>query len=548
MTKRIFRSIIFVSLITFVACFVFIMGILYEYYNNQLLTELKNEAMLVEQGVELYGEDYLKEIDFENRITWTEDDGTVIYDNRYDSASLENHGNREEVEEALESGSGSSQRYSDTVAEKLVYYALQMSDGSVIRVSSAQYTVIALLLALTEPMLIVLIIAFAVSFMFARMLSKKIVKPINEMFLDNPDIDENYPEIFPLIKKIRRQNSLIENQMRELKKNEEEFRTITSNMLEGFIIIDDKTDILSYNSGALKLLSKDKAIIGESVFMLDRSEAFREAVGESLGGIHSERMLERDGRAFQIMANPVFENKRVRGAVILIIDVTEKEQREALRREFTSNVSHELKTPLTSIYGISEILMNGIVKPDDIPKFSKDIHDESGRMITLVNDIIKLSRLDENASFGQREPIDIFSYAKAVVLRLSKMAENNNVSIELSGEKTVVEGIPSIIDEIIHNLVENAIKYNKSGGSVGIFVGNENGRNILRVRDTGIGITKENLPRIFERFYRVDKSHSKKIGGTGLGLSIVKHGAAYLGAEVRAESEPGVGTTITVKF
>lgn len=548
MTKRIFRSIISVSLITFVACFAFIMGILYQYFNNQLLSELKNEAVLVEQGYELYGEDYIEDIDFQNRITLIADDGAVIYDNKYDADSLENHKNREEVKEAFETGSGSSQRYSDTVSEKIVYYALQLDNGSVIRVSSSQYSAVALLLAMLQPMLFVLLVVVVISISLAVMLSKKIVKPINEMDLDNPDIDENYPEILPLIKKMRRQNHLIDNQMQELQKNEEEFRTITSNMQEGFIIIDVKTNVLSYNSGALKLLGKNKAIIGESVYLLDRSEAFREAVGESLSGNHSERILERYGKVFQILANPVFENENVRGAVILVMDVTEREQRETLRREFTSNVSHELKTPLTSIYGISEIMMNGIVKPEDIPKFSKDIHDETGRMITLVNDIIKLSRLDENASFGNKEPIDIYSFAKSIVNRLSEMAENNNVTVELDGKSTIIEGIPSIVDEIVHNLIENAIKYNKPGGSVYVFVGTENGQSIIRVRDTGIGIAKENLSRVFERFYRVDKSHSKKIGGTGLGLSIVKHGAAYLGAQVKADSEIDKGTTITVMF
>jgi len=503
---------------------------------------------LVERGYELYGEDYIKSLDFENRITWIDNDGVVLYDNKYDAASLENHKERKEVKDALENGSGSSQRYSDTVAQKIVYYALKMSNGSVIRVSSSQYTVVALLLAMIHPMLFVMIIVVIISIILAVMLSRKIVKPINEMDLDSPDIDANYPEILPLIKKIRRQNRLIDNQMKELQKNEEEFRTITSNMQEGFIIIDGKTDVLSYNSGALKLLEKDKAVIGESVYMLDRSEAFRQAVGDSLNGNHSEKVLERDGRAYQILANPVFEGENVRGAVILIMDITEKEHREALRREFTSNVSHELKTPLTSIFGISEIMMNGIVKPEDIPKFSRDIHDETGRMITLVTDIIKLSRLDENASFGNMEPIDICSCAKSVIGRLKEMAEDNCVTVELDGRSTIIEGVPSIVDEIVHNLIENAIKYNKTGGKVNLFVGTVNGRSVLRVSDTGIGIAKENLTRVFERFYRVDKSHSKKIGGTGLGLSIVKHGAAYLGAEIKADSELGKGTTIEVIF
>lgn len=548
MTKRIFRSIICVSLITFIACFAFIMGILYQYFNKQLLSELKNEAVLIEQGYELYGKDYIENINFQNRITWIGDDGAVIYDNKYDAGSLENHKNREEIKEALENGNGSSNRYSDTVSEKIVYYALQMDNGSIIRVSSNQYTVVALVLAMIQPMIVVLAIVIATSISLAIMLSKKIVKPINEMDLDNPDIDGNYPEILPLIKNMRRQNRLIDDQMQELKKNEEEFRTITSNMQEAFIIIDVKTKVLSYNPGALKLLGKDKAIMGESVYFMDRSKAFREAVSESLEGSHSEKILERDGKAFQILANPVFENENVRGAVILIMDITEKEQRESLRREFTSNVSHELKTPLTSIYGISEIMMNGIVKPEDIPKFSKDIHDETGRMITLVNDIIKLSRLDESASFGDKEPIDIYSFAKSTVIRLSEMAEKNNINVELNGKSTIIDGIPSIVDEIVHNLIENAIKYNRSGGKVDVFVGTDNGHGTLCVSDTGIGIAKEDLARVFERFYRVHKSRSKKIGGTGLGLSIVKHGVAYLGAQIKAESEIGKGTKITVIF
>lgn len=548
MTKRIFRSIICVSLITFAACFVFIMGILYEYFNNQLLSELKNEAVLVGQGVEMYGEDYIDQIEFQNRITWIADDGDVIYDNCYDQSTLENHKDREEVREALESGKGSSQRYSDTFAEKKVYYAIRITDGSVVRVSTSQFTVWALLLAMIQPMFVVLIIVTAISIFLAVMLSKKIVKPINEMDLDNPDIDANYPEILPLIKKLRKQNGLIDQQMKELKKNEEEFSAITSNMQEGLIIVDVKTNILSYNSGALKLLEKNNAVIGESIFTIDRSKALREAIGEALEGIHSERRLERCGRIFQILANPVFENGNVNGAVILIMDVTEKEQREELRREFTSNVSHELKTPLTSVYGISEIMMNGIVKTEDIPKFARDIHNDSGRMINLVNDIIKLSRLDESASFGNKEPVDLFSCTKDVIARLNETALGNSVTVTFTGQRTVIDGIPSIVDEIIHNVIENAIKYNKPNGSVEVFVGNEGGHSIFRVRDTGIGIAKENLSRVFERFYRVDKSHSKKIGGTGLGLSIVKHGAAYLGAELKIESELGKGTEITIRF
>lgn len=340
---------------------------------------------------------------------------------------------------------------------------------------------------------------------------------------------------------------LIDRQMKALKKNEEEFMTITSNMSEGLVIIDKNTEILSFNSGALKLLGKDKAELGESIFTLNRSEGFRNAVDEALKGNHGEGSLEIDGRICQVLANPVFDVD-VRGAVVLIMDVTEKEQREALRREFTSNVSHELKTPLTSIYGISEIMMNGIVKPEDMGRFAENIHNESGRLINLVSDIIRLSQLDELSDEIEKVPVDIYASAKSVAERLKSLAEKNEVTIEVSGEKTIINGVNSMIDEIIYNLCENAVKYNKNGGKVSIFAGIENGKKTIKVSDTGIGIPKEDFNRIFERFYRVDKSHSRKIGGTGLGLSIVKHGAAYNGARVEVESREGVGTTFRVIF
>lgn len=547
MTKKIFRSIICASFVTFLACFVFIMGILYEYFNNSLLKELRNEADIVEQGIELYGEKYLENIDSANRITWIDSDGNVLYDSEIDASKLENHSEREEVIEAFESGSGSSQRYSTTFAERNIYYAKLLDNDTVIRISSSQYTVWALLLAMVEPMLFVFVIVIIISVFLAVALSKKIVRPLNDMDLENPDVDENYPEISPLLKKISRQNMLIDRQMKALKKNEEEFMTITSNMSEGLVIIDKNTEILSFNSGALKLLGKDKAELGESIFTLNRSEGFRNAVDEALKGNHGEGSLEIDGRICQVLANPVFDVD-VRGAVVLIMDVTEKEQREALRREFTSNVSHELKTPLTSIYGISEIMMNGIVKPEDMGRFAENIHNESGRLINLVSDIIRLSQLDELSDEIEKVPVDIYASAKSVAERLKSLAEKNEVTIEVSGEKTIINGVNSMIDEIIYNLCENAVKYNKTGGKVSIFAGIENGKKTIKVSDTGIGIPKEDFNRIFERFYRVDKSHSRKIGGTGLGLSIVKHGAAYNGARVEVESREGVGTTFRVIF
>lgn len=548
MTKKIFRSIIFGSVITLLVSFVFIMGILYEYFNNQLLSELRNEATLAELGVEEYGVDYLENIDLENRVTWIDKDGTVLYDTTVDAAKLENHADREEFKEAVENGSGSSQRYSDTLAEKIVYYALKLDDGTVIRISSEQYSAWALIASMLDPLIFVFVIIVIISILLANLLSKKIVKPLNEMNIENPDIDANYPEVMPLVKKIRKQHVLIERQMTELKKNEEEFRAITSNMQEGFIIIDTKTLVLSFNNGIEKLFDVHDIKIGDSVFTINRSEVFREVVEGSLVGKRGEGQLKYNGKIYQLYANPVFEDGNVRGSVLLIVDVTEKEKREELRREFTSNVSHELKTPLTSIFGISEIIMNGIVKPDDIPKFAKDIHNESGRLITLVNDIIKLSKLDEGAGFGDKQPVDIFKMAQDTITRLDLMAQERNITVKLTGEKTVMESIPAVADEIIHNVIENAIKYNKENGSVDVFAGKGNGRITFRVKDTGIGIPDADINRVFERFYRVDKSHSRKIGGTGLGLSIVKHGVLFLGGELSIKSKVNEGTTITIVF
>ncbi len=548
MTNKIFRSIICASIITFMACFVFIMGILYEYFNNGLLNELKNEAVLVEQGIESDGEDYLRGLDTPNRITWIDSDGSVIYDTDFDSESLENHKYREEISEAFENGSGSSQRYSDTIAQKNVYYAKLLDDGTVVRVSSLQYSVWSLLLAMTEPGIFVLVIALIISILLARALSKKIIKPINDIDLDHPDIDENYPEISPLLKKINRQNLMLERQMKKLKKNEEDFAAITSNMKEGLIIIDNMTSVMSINHGARKLLDIQDEGLGVSVFNLNRSESFRNVITKALEGRHSEELEEFNGRTYQLIANPVFDENKVNGAVIFIIDVTEKEQCEALRKEFTSNVSHELRTPLTSIYGTSEIMANGIVKLEDMERFAKNIHDETGRLISLINDIIQLSQLDEKSFDAETLPVDLYITAKNVISRVDEEAEKKGISVTLNGDNTVVNAIPSMIDEIIFNLCENSIKYNNDGGKVSVFVGKENGNSIIRVSDTGIGISKEDCARIFERFYRADKSHSKKNGGTGLGLSIVKHAASYNNATVKVESELGKGSVFTVTF
>ena len=549
MTKKIFKGIILVSLLTLIAGLILISGVLYEYFGNRLSTELESEAAYVAQGIEQMGEQYFDGLDTsKNRITWIDADGTVLYDSKADVRAMENHADREEVIEAFETGTGEAVRYSKTLSEQTIYYAILLSDGTVVRVSSTQYTVWVLLLGVVQPMIVILVFAIVLSAILASLVSKRIVKPINAIDLSNPDIDEPYEELSPLLRNMNRQNRMIQQQMDELCRKQEEFSMITENMNEGFLIVDGKTDILSYNSSALKLLGAEGDVDKKSVLTVNRSGSFRKAVELALAGQHNNQLMQVNNRYYHVIANPVMNDKQISGAVIIIIDVTEKEQREVLRREFTSNVSHELKTPLTSISGVAEIMMNGIVRAEDVPVFARNIYDEAGRLITLIDDIIKLSQLDENSVPLEREMVDLYETVKRVVGRLEGPAELKNISVEIMGEHALVNGIPSVIEEMIYNLYDNAIKYNKENGKIKVTVSGENGHSTVAVDDTGIGIPKDELSRVFERFYRVDKSHSKKVGGTGLGLSIVKHGALYHNADIRIESTEGEGTTVTIVF
>ena len=548
MTKRIFKNIVFASFLTFLACLFLILGVLHEYFSNQLLTELRNEAEFVAQGVELNGETYLQHLSSDNRVTWVAADGTVLYDSVVPKETMENHADREEIQQAHATGQGSSSRYSQTLSKKTVNYAVLLSDNSVIRVSSAQYTVWLILFNMLQPLMAITIIVLILAIVLANALSKKLVKPINAIDLDHPDIEEDYGELSPLLHKINRQNQLIQEQMNHLRRRQEEFRIITENMAEGFLLIDRKAEILSYNHSILQLLGSGSIPDGSSVFILNRSEPFRSAVNEALAGNHSEQEVLGHGRVYHLFANPVEVDGELSGAVIVILDVTEKEKREEMRREFSANVSHELKTPLTSIYGVSELMLNGIVKPEDIPAFAKSIHDESGKLISLINDIMRLSQLDDCKMIGEKEKVDLYDSAREVMHRLEQVAEERHVSMELTGEHAIIQGIPSIISEIIYNLCDNAIKYNKENGNLQISVSDEGAHKVLRVKDSGIGIPKAHLDRIFERFYRVDKSHSRKIGSTGLGLSIVKHGAEIHNAKIAVHSEVDQGTEISVTF
>ena len=511
--------------------------------------KLKNEAHYAAQAVETMGDKYFTDLDSTNRITWVGADGTVLYDSVADVATMENHANREEIAEAYANGYGSSIRYSRTLAEKTVNYAVLLSDGSVIRISSTQSTVWHQLLKMLEPLIFITLIVLVIAFCLAIAISKKIVKPINEIDLEHPDIDDDYEELFPLLHKIKRQNEQIEAHINDLHRQQKEFETITENMTEGFLLIDSRSEILAFNSSVKKLLDSENIEDGVSVFTLNRSEPFRTVVDDSLAGEHSEQEMTNNGRIYHLLANPVRVDGSLSGAVIVILDVTEKEKRKEMRREFSANVSHELKTPLTSIYGTSELMLNGLVKPEDMQTFAKSIHDESGRMITLVSDIIELSKLDDHKISSEKEKVDLYQSAQEVVDRFRQIAEKRQITLELTGEHAVIQGIPAIITEIISNLCDNAVKYNKENGKVTVSVTkNVQGRPVLSVKDTGIGIPKEHEFRIFERFYRVDKSHSKAIGGTGLGLSIVKHGAHIHNAAIEIKSNVGEGTEISLTF
>ena len=549
MTKRISRSILLVAFAAFAVCFAFMIYAQYRTARTAAFERLRVEASYVRYEIERDGDAYFDAPALtSDRITHVAPDGTVLYDSAAAASELENHALRREIADALETGVGQSERRSDTLGVTTVNYAVRLADGSVLRVSTGRQTLGALLISMLAPAAALVALVALCGVALASTISARIVAPINEIDPENPDIDERYPEIAPLLHKISRQNELIRKQLADMKRHQEEFRAITENMDEGFLLIDKKTDILSYNASALRLLGRGRTGENGSVFALNRAPSFRAAVGEALSGRHNEKTLETDGRIYTLIANPVTENGQTDGAVIVILDVTEKRQREQMRREFTSNVSHEMKTPLTSIYGISEMLMNDLVKPEDVHRFAEDIHKESGRMISLIDDTIKLSQLDEESIPYEREDVDLYAVAEETVARMMPEAAKHNVTLTLAGETHIIRGIRTILGEIVSNLCDNAIKYNRDGGSVHVSVTAENGKTVLTVADTGIGIPKEHLDRVFERFYRVDKSHSREIGGTGLGLSIVKHGAAYHGAEVRIDSTVGVGTTVTILF
>ena len=546
MTKKIFHSILLVAGAVLLASLLFIMGCLYEYFGSVEKKQLRDELELASVAVEGGGEDYLSSISSERyRLTWIAPDGTVLYDTVTDAESLENHADREEVREALAGGEGESSRYSSTILQKTMYCARRLTDGSVLRISISRATAGVLLIGMVQPILIVVIVALILSAVLARRLSRRIVRPLNELDLEHPLENNAYEELSPLLGRINHQHRQIDEQMRELEQQRTEFSQITGSMREGLVLLDEKERVLSINPAACRLFDADERCIGQDFLTLDRGHDIRLAIADAMAQGHGEARAERGGRVWQFDVSRILSGTAAVGAVLLAFDITERETAEQNRREFTANVSHELKTPLQGIIGSAELLENGMVQPDDVPRFVGHIRKEAQRLVTLIGDIIRLSQLDEG-DVMPRETVDLLTLSQEAADDLTAAAEQKNVTISVTGESTCVSGVRRLLYEVVYNLCDNGVKYNVEGGSVSVRVGTEDGKAVVSVTDTGIGIAPEHQGRIFERFYRVDKSHSKASGGTGLGLSIVKHAVQYHHGTVELQSEEGKGTTIRI--
>ncbi len=546
MTKKIFRSIVAVAAVVLLASLFIITSFFYDYFGNVQKKQMEDELRLAAAGVEQNGAEYLEHISSEHfRLTLIAPDGNVIYDTETDAASLENHAAREEVKEAFESGEGESVRYSLTLLEKTAYHALRLSDKSVLRISASYATASGVALGMISPIIAVGIGALILSAVLAARVSKNIVAPLNKLDLEHPLDNDSYEELSPLLSRISKQRAQISDQLSELRRRTEEFEHITSSMKEGLVLIDESENILSINPAAMKIFSAETGCVGKSFLTLDRSRELNSAIKSAFENGHSEMRREKDGFVYQLDISHIELNNSASGAVILAFDITEKESAEQARREFTANVSHELKTPLQGIIGSAELIENGMVKAEDMPRFVGHIRTEAQRLVNLVNDIIRLSQLDEGSAM-QKEDFDLLSVANEAAHDLENTAAEKGVSLSVSGKSTFVNGIKRLLYEVIYNLGENAVKYNVENGSVFISVAEDGENAVITVKDSGIGIAPEHQSRIFERFYRVDKSHSKSSGGTGLGLSIVKHAVMLHGGQIELESEPGCGTTIKV--
>ena len=548
MKKKIFRSIFLVAFVVLAACLLLITGALYSYFASEQSDQLYLQAELAARAVEGEGAEYFDGLDSSRlRLTWIAADGSVIYDTDAEAGEMENHADREEFREALATGHGESSRYSSTLSEETIYQALRLADGTVLRASSSHRTVFAIVLGMFLPLLAIMLAAVLLASYLASRLARRIVGPLNAIDLEDPLGNDVYDELSPLLTRVAQQKSQISAQLEELDRRREEFSAVTDNMSEGLILLDREGVILSINPSAARIFSAGSASIGRDILTLDRSPELRALMESAAAGKHGEAVVERDGAEYQITASPVLTDGASRGTVLLAFDVTEKLQAERLRREFTANVSHELKTPLHSIMGAAELLQDGLVKKEDQQRFLGRIRSEAGRLVALVDDVIDLSRMDEGESFP-RQQTDLLQLARDVAGDLAPAAEKRGIAVNVSGAGGTVNGVRQLLWEIVWNLCDNAVKYGREGGRVEVNVSPTAEGVVLSVADDGIGIPAEHRARVFERFYRVDKSHSRATGGTGLGLSIVKHAAQYHNADISLESEEGRGTKITVTF
>ena len=548
MTKKIFQSILLVAGCVLLASLLIIMGFLYDYFGGVEENQLRDELSLAAAAVEDGGTDYLSQLTADRcRLTWIAADGSVLYDTKTDAESLENHASRAEVSQALATGTGESTRYSSTLMEKTMYYAQRLTDGTVLRISISRATVGMIAVGMIQPLLIVLIVALILSGLLARRLSRRIVDPLNSLDLEHPLDNDAYEELSPLLKRIHHQHVEIQTQLRELREKTDEFTQITGSMREGLVLLDEHGSILSINAAAQALFGADAQCVGRDFLTIERSHEISAAIQAAAADGHSEVRAERAGRVYQFDISRITSDGKFLGTVILAFDITEQEFAERNRREFTANVSHELKTPLQGIIGSAELIENGMVRPDDLPRFVGHIHAEAARLVTLIDDIIRLSQLDEGDAMPT-EPVDLLAVSQEAAENLHDAAAARNVTVSVTGQPAVLPGVRRLIYEIVYNLCDNAIKYNRDGGRVDVTVAADAGGSSITVADTGIGIAPEHQARVFERFYRVDKSHSKASGGTGLGLSIVKHAVQYHHGRIELESTPGTGTTIRVVF
>ena len=544
MTSKIFRSTVFVAVAVLLCSLGIVMGVLYNHFTGVQVEQLKDELSLAVTGTEQYGNAFLENVEADRfRVTWIDTDGTVLFDTRVDQTAMENHADREEIREALETGTGSAVRTSSTLTEQTFYEAQRLTDGTVLRISTSQESAWFLMIGMLWPIILIAVLAIALSAILARRMARRIVEPLNTLDLEQPLKNDVYGEISPLLHRIHRQHNQITAQMEELRRKADEFQQITGNMQEGLVLLSSEGTILSINPTAKKLFDAGDDCVGKNFLMIDRSCGIRAAVNDALDRGRGYARANRNGRDYQLDLSRIQSDGVVIGAVVLAFDITERLHAEQMRREFSANVSHELKTPLQGIIGSAELLESGMVKAEDTPRFVGHIRKEASRLVNLIEDIIRLSQLDEGVELPT-EQVDMLRLSQDVKAILESSAAEKQIAITVSGEGFAVEGVRRMLHEMVYNLCDNAIKYNIPGGIVRIHVE----QNKLTVSDTGIGIPAEHADRVFERFYRVDKSHSKASGGTGLGLSIVKHAVACHKATIGLDSTPGKGTTITIQF